>query len=263
MNKAKKTLIALLVGITTLAPKAVKAMGPLEFSLGYGMQFNSQSPAKDYIDNVNNDFRTGKYTFTTPVPQFKNISVSNPNEFPLEGTIFYKLGKKIKLGVSVAVSNSKIESNYNETTPTQSNTMHNFDRKENIDIKSNSKGIKLKADLAKWLAVSLSGKQDNYDISGNVNYTMHNDKFNYTQNRTAEYNGTGTGSTIEAGIELSKTKNVSIGIFAGQKSGKVQTKGEQVITSNSWPAGTKYTYDYSPEFNFNSTYGKIEAKVKF
>jgi len=246
----------------------------LEFEIGGVAEQYSQNPISEHYTKLNQDFKYGKYTFATPLPQWKDIQVPSFNTIGGEAAIKYKLNNKTKLGVTLGANSGKSTSNYNEDYDIYDSLNNvtvpsNFERTETANISNQSIGIKLERDLSKKFSVSLAGKSSSCKIDGNLDYTFNDNSVDfvrgspwpYTQKRIASFNGNGTINSVEAGIDYNITKNLSIGINAGSQSGKIKTIGEQVRTQNT---NTEVTvYDYSPEFDFNSTYGKVAAKLKF
>ncbi len=269
MSKTFKKLATL--GIASwLALQPVKAgaeskiqsfLSKLECAVSAGMQFNTKSPAQSYIDSVNQIFEEGNIIAPKMIG-WKNISVSNPSEMPIEVSVLYKPNSKIKAGLIGAISGAKAESRYNESYNSVLGNPYVFDRKEDIEMNSNSIGIKAGVALADWLAVSLAAKQDNYKIKGNVDYQMDRIDTGYTQWRDAEYSGSGSGNSLELEGDFKINKNLSVGVSAGSRSGKVKTNGQYVRTQSTNP-GQSWTYDYNPEFDRNSSYVGLNAEIKF
>ena len=249
-----------------------KFMKKLEIGASYGLQFNAKSPEEGYLSEVNNDFKRGMYTSRTPIPQWRNIGISNPSETPLEFSLTYNVGnfkklKNIKLGLVGGFSKAKAESNYKEGYEVYDKTLDstipsNFSRKETIETNTNSIGIKAKADLLKRLSLTLIGKLDNYSVSGDINYTLHRTDLNLKQFRNTSYSGKASGTSLESGLEFNPIRYFSIGLFYGVRTGKVSANGKEIITLDYVP-NFNLTRDFSPEFNFNSTYSKIKAEIKF
>lgn len=246
----------------------------LEFEVGAGAELYSGNPIDDYYKQVNQDFRDGKYTFTTPIPDWKDIKADNFNSTGAEASIKYEINDKTKVGIVLGSNSGKSTNNYSQdydiydavndvTVPL------NFERTETFDVSAPSIGIKFERDLSKKFSVSLTEKSESVKIDGNLDYTMNGNPnslvrgppWESTQWRTASFNGNGTVNSIDVGTDWNITKNISVGLNIGAKTGKVQTKGEQVRTQNT--NDEVIISDYSPEFDFNSSYGKFELKLKF
>jgi hypothetical protein len=245
--------------------KKSSLMDKLEFEVGAGAEQVSQSPAADYFNQLNDSFRNGDYTFSVPINDWNNIQTPNSASIGAEASIRYKINDALSAGVSAGSGQSTLTSSYNGTfnvTDIYGTAVDNFDRKEKIEINSNSIGVKGKYKLSNKFDISALAKMDNYSVSGSVDYTMKRLDQNYTQWRTADYNGTGTGTTLEAGADWNITKNVAIEISAGQKTGKIECNGTDKASDSSNPGWYLYL-DYDPTFNVNSTFGKAELKIKF
>jgi hypothetical protein len=245
------------------AEKPAEKQRKFGFELGAYTSNSSQSPASDYFSQLNTDFRNGKYTSTSSIPNWQNIPTpANPSSTGLEAAVTYKLNDKLSTGFIYDYSSPlALNSIYNKDATTQTGATYNFDRTEGTNINSSSVGLKAKYKISKKIDSSLAVKQSNYSVNGNVEFTMYRPDTDNTVWRVANYSGTGSGTSVELGAEYALTKNISIGISAQSNSGTVKTIGEQTRTQSS--ATTVSKTDYSPEFNFNSTSEKLELRVKF
>jgi len=250
-----KPLITGLMALLLLLPLQAVASLRLEFGIEpyYALAF--ANPAKDYYKDLNEDFTTGRYTFTTPIPDWKDIETPNFHEFGGEGFCLARLkSDKIRNlcgGIVLGYRGSSPRSEYNESydiwdeyykggeyIPT------NFKRQENIRISTFSLGARGKANLTKRLDVSTTLGVNFYRVKGNVNYTMKRLDIGVTQWRDADYEGDSTSFMIEVGADYKIIKNISVGAGFGYRTGKVQTKGKQVVTQTTWPEGYSVTGDY-------------------
>ena len=273
----KCLVIALL--FLLLLPLGALARLHLQFGIEPTYTLAFANPAKDYYRDLNEDFRTGKYTFTTPIADangkslWKDIKMPNSKEFGVEGSCLVKLKsgkiKNPRIGVVIGYRGSSSSNDYDESYDIWdkyykggSYVPGNFKRQEDIGTSTISLGARGKAGLTKKLDVSATLGGNFYRVKGDVNYTMDRLDNPYVQWREADYKGNGTGFVIEAGVDYKIIKNMLVGTGFGYRSGKVKTKGEEVKTEISNP-GMSWTRNYSPEFNFNSTYGKFYVQISF
>lgn len=234
----------------------------------------SPNPARDYYKPLNEDFRTGKYTFTTPIPQWKDIKAPSSIDFGVEGSLLYRLKfgkiKDPRVGVVAGYRVSSPSTEYNKSYDVWdkyykggSYVPLNFKRQEDISTSTFSLGERKKASLTDKLDVSSTVGVNFYKVKGDIDYTMERLDIPVVEYRKADYKGNGTGFSVEAGVDYKITDNILIGAGLGYRGGKVKAKGKQVATCTSWPEGYSVTGDYSPEFNFNSTYGKFYFGIRF
>lgn len=254
----------------------------LEFGIRPSVTFPFKNPAEDYYKQLNEDFRTGKYTYTTPIADasgknlWKDIKTPRSIDFGVEVSCLVRLKsgkiaffKNPYVGVVVCYKGSSSKSNYDESYDIWdkyykggSYVPLNFKRQEDISTSTISLGAGKKASLTDKLDVSSTLGVNFYDVKGDVDYTMKRLDLPVTQWRKADYNGRGTGPFIEVGVNYNISNNISVGGGFGYRGGRVKSKGKDVKTESSNP-GMSWTYDYSPEFNFNSTYGKFYFGIGF
>jgi len=273
-KEANMNFKALPMGLVALffLPLQVSAALHLEFGIEPNYSIPFKNPAGGYYSDLNKDFKTGKYTFTTPIPQWKDIKTPSSIDFGVEGSLLYRLKfgkiKNFRVGVVAGYKGSSSRSNYNESYDIWdeyykggSYIPTNFKRQEDISTSTISLGARKKASLTDKLDVSSTIGVNFYKVKGDVDYTMDRLDNPYMQWRKADYKGNGTGLSIEADVDYKITDNILIGAGLGYRGGKVKTKGKEVV---SWP-DTTYTVkkDYSPEFNFNSAYGKAYFGIRF
>jgi hypothetical protein len=252
----------------------------LEFEIGAVAEQYSKNPIADYYNKVNQDFKDGKYTSTTPISQWKDVQAPSFNTIGGEAAIKYKLNNKTRVGVTFGANSGKSTSNYNEdydiydsvsnkTAPTH------FERTETANISNQSVGVKLERDLSKKFSVSLAGKSGSCKIDGNMDYTFNTNAdtfvrgspWPYAEFRNSTYSGTGNVNSAELGIDANITKNISIGISAGAKTGKVKVTGSgqtKYLSGYSCPLDKTLDPDY-PEFDYdlNNNYANFKVSVKF
>jgi len=272
-------LLPAAAGIARAQPKEQeKKQSKLEGEIKPSITFPFKNPAGDYYSDLNKDFKTGKYTFTTPIADatgkvlWKDIKTPSSIDFVVEGSLLYRLKfgniKNFRVGVVAGYKGSSSRSNYNESYDIWdkyykggSYVPLNFKRQEDIGMSTFSLGARKKASLSDKLDVSSTIGVNFYNVKGDVGYTMDRLDNPYEQYRKADYKGNGTGFSVEAGVDYKITDNILIGAGLGYRGGKVKTKGREVV---SWP-DTSYTVkkDYSPDFNFNSTYGKAYFGIRF
>lgn len=264
-NMAKSTQVAK-PEISKTKNKKSDLLDKLSFEVGAGIEQMAKSPAQDYIESFNQDLADGVYTFKAEIHGLKPIETPSSTTQNLEASILYdtdKIVKNTKAGIVIGTGQSNLRSDYNESYDVGTDYIpFNFNRKENININSSSIGAKVKARLKDWLSGFLTLKQENYKVNGNVDYSIHVPETDYTQWRDMNYSGSGTANSIEAGLNFDITKNVSVGFTLGSRGCEVKTSGKQVITLTSDPNWSA-TREYSPEFGFDSSYGKADIIVKF
>lgn len=262
----------------------------LEFQLDYTNALYLKNPVGDYYKQLNKDFRTGKYTFRSPIHDWKDIKTpgSAATDFGMEVSCLYKLGKNkpssiwvlgyvltddgniktgakkdrnLRIGPVVGVRISSPNSTYDKTYIINSHTSP-IQRQEGINTITVSLGARGKASLTDKLDASATVGVNLYKVKGNVNTTLRDVEYDYTQWRKTDYKGKGTGLSLEAGVNYEFRKNIWVGAALGYRTGKVKTKGKQVITETSNP-GMSWTKDYSPEFDPSGAYGKLIFGLRF
>lgn len=259
-----------LLALSLLMPLRAAAALHLQFGIEPNYSLAFVNPAKSYYKELNEDFRTGRYTFTTPIPQWENIETPNFHEFGGEGSCLVKLRpgkiKKPRAGIVLGYRGSSPRTTYDKSYDVWDDYSKvfvpaNFKRQEGINTSTIFLGGRGKANLIDKLDVSTTLGINFYRVKGNIDYTMDRLDNPYEQYRKADYKGSGTGFLIEAGADYKIIKNILFGVSFGYRTGKVQTKGKEV---KSWPDTTAtVTKDYSPEFNFNSTYGRFYIGMSF
>ena len=287
--KPKKPTIRCLVSSLFLSlllflPLQALAALHLEFGVEPNYTIPLNNRVGDYYKQLNEDFRTGKYTFTTPIADangkslWKDIKTPSSIDFGVEGSLLYRLNgiksvfgrvKNFRVGIVAGYEGSSSRSNYNESYDIWdkyykggSYVPLNFKRQEDISTSTFSLGARGKVSLTDKLDVSATVGADFRRVKGDVDYTMDRLDNPYVQWRKADYSGRGTGPFVEAGVDYKITKNILVGASFGYRGGKVKTKGKDVKTAYGLP-GMSWTYDYSPEFKFNSTYGKLYFGISF
>lgn len=269
-----KGLITGLMALLLLLPLQARAGLHLEFGIEpiYSLAF--ANPAKDYFSDLNEDFRTGAYTFTTPIPDWKDIKTPTFNEFGGEGSCLARLKsgktKNLRLGIVLGFRMSSPTSMYDKSYDIWDEKYQggkyipsNFKRQENISTSTFFLGARGKASLTDKIDVSTTLGLNFYKVKGDVKYTLDRLDNPFVQYRKADYKGKGTGLSVEAGATYKFRDHIWVGAALGYRTGKVKTKGKQVVTCTSWPEGYSVTGDYSPKFNFNSTYGKFYIGISF
>lgn len=267
----KRSLIVLL--LLCFLPLQARAELHLEFGIEPSYTIPFKNPAKSYYKDLNEDFRTGRYTFTTPIPQWEDIKTPSFNEFGGEGSCLVRLmAGKIKnprVGIVLGYRISSPRSTYNksydiwdEKYKGGSYIPTNFKGKENIHTGTFFLGARGKANLIDKLDVSTTLGVNFYKVKGDIDYTMDRLDNPYVQWRETDYKGNGTGFVIEAGVDCKVVRNMFAGASFGYRTGKVQTKGKHVVTTSNDPE-KEYVFDYNPEFSFNSTYGKFYFGISF
>lgn len=273
-------LVSAIAGIARAQPKQQeKKPSKLEAEIGPSVTFPFKY-AKGYRDWLNDKFRKGDYTFTTPIADasgkylWKDIKTQGPIiEYGVGGSCLIRVKSgKIKdprVGVVVGYKGSSSRSNYNESYDIWdkyykggSYVPLNFKRQEKARTDTFSLGAIGKVSLTDRLDVSATVGADFHNVEGNVDYTMKRLDIPVTQWRKADYSGSGTGYSFKVGLDCEIWKNFSFGAVLGYRGGKVKTKGKEVKTASSNP-GMSWTYDYSPEIYFNSTCVEAGVKVKF
>jgi hypothetical protein len=265
-----KPLVITLLLLFFLPLRAAAALR-LEFGIEPNYTLAFANPVKDYFSDLNDDFTTGRYTFTTPIPDWKDIETPNFHDFGGEGSCLVKLrsGKirNLRIGPVVGVRISSPTSTYDKTydLPGRYGTTipFNFKRQEGINASTISLGARGKASLTDKLDVSSTIGVNFYKVKGDVDYTLDRLDNPYEQYRKADYKGNTTGFMIEAGIDYKIIKKILIGAALDYRTGKVQTKGKQVVTTTTWPEGYSVTGDYSPEFDPSGAYGKFYFGISF
>lgn len=247
------------------------------FEVGIGPTYTVpfKKSGEDYIRQVNDDFRTGKYTWDIPMP-WKKIERPKSNEVGGKGSFLVKLKsgkiKNPRVGVFIGYSGSSSTSNYNQNYENVYDPFikkfgdFKFEREEDIHTSTLSFGPEVKVGLTDKLDFSTTLGVDFYKVKGNVDYTKRTMYSWYpkehVEGRKADYEGNGTGFSVEGGLDCKILKNMSVGAAFGYRTGKVQTKGKEVKTSSTNP-GMSWTRDYSPKLNFNSTYIEGSVEVTF
>jgi len=276
VNPKKSVTKCLVITLLLLffMPFQAAAAVHLEFGIEPSYSLAFANPAKDYFSDLNEDFRTGKYTFTTPIADvtgknlWKDIETPAFNEFGGEGSCLAKLRsgkiKNLRIGPVFGFRTSSPRSTYDKTYDVADQGViipSNFKRQESIRASTIFLGARGKASLTKKLDATATVGVNFHKVKGDVDYTLHRLDNNYMQWRETDYEGNGTVFSIEAGVDYKMIKNIWVGAALGYRTGRVKTKGKQVV---SWP-DTSYTVtkDYSPEFNFNSAYGKFYFGVGF
>jgi len=268
-------LLPAIAGIARAQPKEQEKK-KIEVGIRPSVTFPFSNFTKGYYDPLNKDFRTGEYTFRTPIADasgknlWKDIKTPSSIDFGVEGSCLarLKLGKikNFRAGVVVGYKGSSPSTSYDKSYNVWDDYSKvyvplNFKRQEDISTSTISLGARKKASLTDKLDVSSTVGVNFYNVKGDVDYTMDRLDNPYVQYRKADYSGKGTGPFVEAGIEYKLSDNISIGGGFGYRGGKVKAKGKEIT---SWP-DTSYTKveDYNPKFNFNSAYGKVGVEVKF
>ncbi len=266
-------LLSAVAGIVKAQPKEQeKKPSKLEVGIRPSVTFPF-SYAKGYHNWLNDKFRKGDYTFTTPIPDWKDIKAPSSIGLGIEGSLLYKLKESSKsnprVGVVVGYEGSSSRSNYNESYDIWdkyykggSYIPTNFERQEDTSTNTFSLGAIGKVSLTDRLDVSATVGADFHNVEGNVDYTMKRLDIPVTQWRKANYSGSGTGYSFKVGLDYEIWKNFSFGAALGYRGGKVKTKGKEIKTESSNP-GMSWTYDYSPEIDLNSTCVEAGVKVKF
>jgi len=269
-----KPLTIGLLALSLLLPLQAAAALRLEFGIEPNYTYAFANPAKDYFKDLNEDFRTGVYTFTTPIPQWEDIKTPNFHEFGGEGSCLAKLRsgkiKNLRIGPVVGVRISSPRSTYDKSYDIWDEKYQggkyiptNFKRQEGINTSTVFLGARGKASLTKKLDATATVGVNFYKVKGDVDYMLDRLDNPYEQHRKADYKGNGTGFSIEAGADYKIIRNILIGASFGYRTGKVQTKGKQVVTCTSWPEGYSVTGDYSPEFDPSGAYGKFYVGISF
>jgi hypothetical protein len=232
---------------------------------GYTHYF--QNPAQSYCEQLNKDFRSGKYLAKTPIPEWKDLKFEQGPAFGINASLLF--GDKVKMGPTFNYSKSKIIcDDYQEHwfwhDVWGEYIKFTFDREEQIEIETKSPGLKIKFP-GKNIAFSLAGFVDLHNVKGNVDYEMRRPDTEYTQWRKANYSGSGKGFSGEAGIDLNLSDNFSFNITGGARFGEVETVGKEIKTGK---VKTKYSVsgikrNYSPKFDFNSKYIRASANLNF
>jgi len=260
-----KALTIGLLALSLLLPLQEAAALRLEFGIEPSYTIPLNNPIGDYYKQLNEDFRTGKYTFGSPISDWKDIETPNLQEFGGEGSCLAKLKpgkiKNPRVGIVSGYRISSSKSEYEKTYIINSHTSP-IQRKEGINASTISLGARGKASLTDKLDASATVGVNFNKVKGTVNTTLRDIEYDYTQWRKADYKGKGTGLSLEAGATYEFRKNIWVGAALGYRTGRVKTKGKQVITATSNP-GKTYIKDYSPEFNFNGAYGKFYFGIGF
>ena len=270
MNPKRSVTKCLVITLFLLffLPLQAAAALRLEFGIEPNYSLAFVNPAKSYFKDLNEDFRTGRYTFTTPIPQWENIETPNFNEFGGEGSCLVKLRsgkiKNPRIGLVLGYKITSPRSTYDKSYDVQAKytvVPTNFKRQEKIGISTIFLGTRGKASLTKKLDASATLGLNFYNVKGDVDYTMDRLDNPYVQWRETDYSGNGTGFFFEASVEYKIIRNIFAGASFGYRGGKVKTKGKQVVTVSGNPK--EYVGDYSPNFNLNSTYGKFYIGMSF
>lgn len=271
--------ITLLLSLLLLLPLHAAAALHFQFGIEPNYTLTFTNPAKGYFKDLNEDFRTGIYTWEIPMPDWKDIKTPSFNEFGGEISCIVKVRsgkiKKPRVGVVLGYRISGPSSRYNENyekvyDPFTKKTADyfRFSRQENIRTSTFFLGARGKASLTDKLDASATVGVSFYNVKGDIDYTRKTMAPGYPEEyvewRKADYKGNTTGFMIEAGIDYKIIKNIFIGAALSYRTGKVKTKGEEVKTrSGDIFRGVSWTRDYSPEFNFNSAYGKFYVGMSF
>jgi len=276
-NKLKKAIATGLVGLALAMPMKARAesfLDKIDVGVSAGVEYNFKNPI-DYTQ-LNKDFREGKYTFLTPIPQWEDIQAGNSFVMPeINGTIDFKIADGVRIGVKGGYKSGKSEIKYDKNydiydslgkIPTK------FTRNETFDISTPTIGLSAKIDLSKDTKINLGGILDFCSIKGNVDYTMNDNPntpitgppWEYTQWRKANYSGSGIIPSVEAGLEQKIIDGISVSVAGGMKFGKVEASGEHLFKDNTGTLDWKKSaIEYNPCFDFNNSYGKIEVKYTF
>lgn len=269
-------LVSAIAGIARAEPKQQEKRSKLEFGIGPSVTFPIKSPVEDYYKQLNEDFRTGKYTARTPIADatgknlWEDIKKPKFNELGVQGSCLIRLKpgeiKSPRVGIVVGYKGSSSSSEYNKTYDVwddyaKASAPLKFKRQETISTNTASLGAIGKVSLTDKLDVSVTVGPEFRKVKGNVDYTMDRLDDPYIQYRKADFNGSGTGYSLKVGLDYEIWKNFSFGAAFGYRGGKVKTKGEEVT---SWPdTSSTRTKEYNPKIDFNSTCVEAGVKVKF
>ena len=210
-------LKALTIGLLALLmPLQAAAALRLEFGIEpiYSLAF--ANPAKGYFKDLNEDFRTGEYTWEIPMPDWKDIKTPSLNEFGGEGSCLVKLKsgkiKKPRVGVVLGYRISSPKSSYNESYKDVYSPLlksygdMKFNRQEKIGISTFFLGARGKASLTDTLDASATVGLNFYKVRGDVDYTRKTMYPWYTKEcvnlHKADYSGNGTGVSIEGDVSV-------------------------------------------------------------
>lgn len=222
----------------------------------------SKNPIADWSKKIDNDFKNGNYTSTSVIPDWKGIEVPEKIQMNgLEASVNRKIGKKFSIGLNAGYKESKgNQTNYQGTHVIDTVTT-DITRQENFDIVSQSVGLNAKYNLSKKLSALLNGNIESTNLNGTMKTTVHRQDNDYTKWYDAKFSGKNNLNSLEAGIEYSPSKRISIKLLGGVKSGKIESTGKADITFST----TNFTAerDYNPIINTENSYVKGSVNLKF
>jgi hypothetical protein len=226
-----------------------------------------QNPAQSYCEQLNEDFRSGRYTAKAPIPEWEDLKFEQGPTFGINASLLF--GENVKMGPTFGYNKSKIICNDYQEHWFWSNALKDyvkltFDREEQTEIETKSLGWIIKF-LWENVALSLAGYVDLHDVNGNVDYEMRRPDTEYIQWREANYFGSGTGFSGELGFDYYLNKNFSINVTGGMRTGEIKTRGRYKIKSTTNPWWRKAKKDnYNPIFKFKKApYIKISLNRRF
>lgn len=237
------------------------------FSISIAYEQMDADPIAKWYEQLNQDWRDGKYTFLAPIPDWQDMqSPKIRSAIDVEAKYRIIKGKNFSLGLVAGIESGSGNTSYNKTYSLSEEDLifdFNIDRKESINF--NNKHAGLEAELKRGrLSFALTASTDSYDVNGNADLTMKVAEQpyppHYTQWRNASYKGKGQGTSFGAAIRYAINKTINLFLGFSKRQAKIKTEGEEEIRISTNP-GWVGTTDYSPEFNMDSTSWKAGIEI--
>lgn len=241
-------------------PESKDAKRKIEWGVSAGYEHMFTNLLENSSKAADNDFRNGRYTSTSPVPDWNGISVpSGFNLLKFEVSGMYPISNNSKIGLVAGYKTGNTSTSYNRTHAVN-NIQTAITRDEKLDYTSPYIGITGKQSLGNRLEAMLKADIEFAKTKGNANWTIHRLDNGYTKWYNAQSEGKKTIPSVKLSLVGKLLKWLSLDVSFGKKFGKIENNGEGSVSSST--GNTVITYNYSPILDCNSFYasGMLTAR---